>query len=104
MKEFVEMFIIGILDALEEFFNALTSPSTQFTLEAFLVSLGFTVVAIICNSCKIFCFIGVDEAIVCNVLMLIVVLVDTGTRTSINNKLKDITQRLKKKGGYSDEE
>lgn len=87
MEEFISCLVTGIMDAFEEFFSALTSPTTKFTLDAFFVSLGFLCVSLIAEVFDIFCFVSWPEATVCSVIMLCIVLIDSTTRTSIKQNL-----------------
>lgn len=97
MEEFVSSLVTGIMDAFEEFFSALTSPTTKFTLDAFFVSLGFLCLSLIAEVFDIFSFVSWKEASVTVIIMLGIVLIDSTTRTSIKQnlgKVKSVASRF----------
>ena len=90
--EFVRMLVIGIMDSIEEFFASITSPSTKFTLDAFFVSLVFLAWSIVAGLFDLFSFVDWAEALTTSIIMLGIVLVDSGTRSSVKgsmNRLKE---------------
>lgn len=97
MEEFLSSLVTGIIDAFEEFFSALTSPTTKFTLDAFFVSLGFLCLSLVAHIFNVFSFVGWQEALVTSIIMLCIVLIDTSTRASIKqnlNKVKTLTDKF----------
>ena len=88
--EFVKYIIIIIIDAVEEFFDALVVPSTAFTRDAFFVSLGFLGWSILSEFIGVFNCVSWHEALTCSILMLIIVLVDSSARSSIKSNIKKI--------------
>lgn len=107
--EYLKYFIEAIFDALEEFFSALTAPSTKFTFGAFLVSLGFVAWSVIALFAELPTFVDWDEAVTCSILLLIIVLIDTSARNSIKStlsKIKGVTKKVnikKRKANQNDE-
>lgn len=90
MREFAENLVMGIMDAFEEFFSALTSPTTKFTFDAFLVSLGFLIISILTEVFGIFGFVNWKEAATTSVIMLCIVLIDSTTRISIKQNVQKV--------------
>ena len=77
------MLIIGIMDAIEEFFNSISAPSTKFTFNAFIVSIGFLIWTIIASIFDLFSFVDWAEALTACIILFIIVLVDNGARSSL---------------------
>lgn len=97
MGEFMRLLVEGILDSIEEFFNALTVPSRRFTFDALLVSLVFIVASIVLPMCGLDTFVSWQEAVTCSVLLLMIVLIDSSARSSIKSsvgKIKALTNRV----------
>lgn len=95
--EYLKILVEAIMDAIEEFFSALTAPSTAFTFDAFLVSLGFIAWSLIALATGLPSFVSWDEAVTCSVLLLIIVLIDTSARNSIKStlsKIKGVTNKV----------
>lgn len=101
MKDFVIMLVEGVMDAIEEFFASLTAPSTKFTFNAFLYSLGFLALSIITKLLQVPCFVQWQEATACSVLMFIIVLIDSSVRSDIKSgmsKLKSVASKFSYSG------
>lgn len=103
MKEIIELLIEGIMDAFEEFFSALTVPTTKFTFDAFIVSLGFLAFSIIAKLLNFFCIIDWPEAATCSIILFCIVLIDSTTRKSIKENL-DKVKNAASKFSHSGEE
>lgn len=109
MVEYLKYLVEAIMDAIEEFFSALTAPSTTFTFYAFLVSLGFFGWSIVALYAELPTFVDWDEALTCSLLLLIIVLIDTSARSSIKStllKIKGVTDKvnIKKRKANKNEE
>ncbi len=106
MSEFLNILIAGIMDAIEEFFDALTVPSRRYTLYAFFVSLiflGWSVVAMLFGFAT---FVDWPEALTCTLLLSIIVLIDSSTRSKIKCSLsgvKSLASRLTYNGNDGDD-
>ena len=101
MKEFVIMLVEGVMNAIEEFFASLTAPSTKFTFNAFLYSLGFLALSIVTKLMQVPCFVQWQEATACSVLMFIIVLIDGSVRSDIKSgmsKLKSVASKFSYSG------
>lgn len=101
MRDFVIMLVKGVMDALEEFFDSLTAPSTKFTLQAFIYSLIFLVVSVVFEFCEIPCFVQWQECLTCSILMFIIVLIDGSVRSDIKSgmgKIKSMASVLSYSG------
>lgn len=92
VSEFVKYFITIIIDAVEEFFDALIVPSTKFTFDAFLVSLGFLGWSTLSLFTQLPNAVSWQEALTCSILMGIIVLIDTSVRSSIKSNIDTIKQ------------
>lgn len=92
MSEFVNILVTGIVDAIEEFFSALTVPTKRYTLEAFFVSLVFLVASVVAYIFDLFTFVDWQEALTCSILLGIIVLIDTSTRSTIKGNLGKIRE------------
>lgn len=103
MKEILELLIEGIIDAFEEFFSALTVPTTKFTFNAFLVSLGFLVFSIAGKMLNVFCLVDWPEAATCSIVLFCIVLIDSTTRKSIKENM-DKVRSAASRFSYSGEE
>lgn len=88
--EFLKLLVESIMDAFEEFFDALVAPSVQFTLYAFFVSLGFVAYTIVAKIFVIRSFVELPEAITTSIILGAIVLIDTGARDTIKNNLSKI--------------
>lgn len=101
MKDFVIMLIEGVMNAIEEFFASLTAPSTKFTFNAFLYSLGFLALSIVTKLMQVPCFVQWQEATACSALMFIIVLIDSSVRSDIKSgmsKLKSVASKFSYSG------
>ena len=106
MEYVLKTIIEGIMDAIEDFFSALTVPSRRYTLEAFFVSLGFLVWSVIAKVFKLWTFVDWQEATTCCILMLVIVLIDSSTRANIKSglsKIKEASSRFTYVGGEQEE-
>lgn len=103
MKDFLLLLVEGIMDAIEEFFNSIVAPSTRFTMNAFLYSLGFTAFSVVAKVCEIPCFVSWQEATTCSVLMLVIVLIDGSARGKVKKSVK-VIKEITTKFSYSGEE
>lgn len=92
VTEFVKYIIKIIIDAIEEFFDALIVPSTKFTFDAFLISLVFLGWSIFAHIGGIPNCVSWQEALTCSILMLAIVLIDTSVRSSIKSNITAIKQ------------
>jgi hypothetical protein len=92
VSEFVNILVTGIVDAIEEFFSALTVPTKRYTLEAFFVSLVFLVASVVAYIFDLFTFVDWQEALTCSILLGIIVLIDTSTRSTIKGNLGKIRE------------
>ena len=107
MKDFVIMLVEGVMNAIEEFFASLTAPSTKFTFNAFLYSLGFLALSIVTKLMQVPCFVQWQEATACSVLMFIIVLIDGSVRSDIKSgmsKLKSVASKFSYSGDDGIEE
>ena len=85
------------MDAIEEFFEALIVPTQRYVLDAFYVSLIFLVWSLLAIPLKVFSFVSWQEALTCVILLGIVVLIDSSTRSKIAgnmSKIKGLTSRF----------
>ena len=92
MEEILKSLIDSIMDAIEEFFNALIIPTVSFTKDAFIVSLVFLAWSIFAEFAKAPALVNWQEALTCTILLLFIVLIDGNTRSSIKDsviKVKD---------------
>lgn len=95
--EFVKLLVEGIYDALEEFFEALTLPSSKFTFNAFCVSCVFLVSSVVLQLFGIFTFVTWDEALACTILLGVIVLIDSSARSTVKsniNRIKEAASRF----------
>lgn len=90
--EFIKLLVEGIIDALEEFFNALTLPSNKFTFNAFCISLVFLGASILTGMFDLFTIVTWDEALTCMILLGIIVLIDSSSRSTIKGNLTKIKE------------
>lgn len=107
MRDFVLLLVQGIMDAIEEFFESLTAPSTKFTFKAFIYSIAFLVMSVVMQYCEIPCFVSWQEALTCALLMLIIVLIDNSVRGKIKtgmSGLKDLASKFSYSGEGDSEE
>ncbi len=103
MRDFVLLLIQGVMDAVEEFFESLTAPSTKFTFKAFMYSIGFLIMSVVMQYCDIPCFVSWQEALTCSILMFIIVLIDNSVRGKIKTGMSGLKE-LASKFSYSGEE
>lgn len=110
IEEYLQLSVELLYDNLESFFNTLAVPTAKSIRDSFLISLGITGVTSILGYLEIPCFITLDESLVCNIILLILTLIDGGTRSAIKgnvSKLKDIAknyaEQLKKKSEEQEE-
>lgn len=107
MEEIAKTIIEGIMDAIEEFFDAMVVPTQRYVLDAFFVSCGFLAWSIIAWLFDIFTFVDWQEALTCTILLGIVVLIDTSSRSAIKgnlNKIKALASKFTYSGEEEDEE
>lgn len=95
MEEFLKLLVDGIMDAIEEFFTALTIPSTKFTFNAFLISLTFLGWSILASVFGLFSFVSWQEALTCSIILALIVLIDSTTRSSIKDGLMKVKNAAK---------
>lgn len=94
MSEFLRILIDGVLDAFEEFFESIVSPSRQFIKMAFLISLAFLGFTAIGEVAGFTTFVTWQEALTCSIIMLGITLIDASFRVQIVSGLKSITSKL----------
>lgn len=87
MEDFIKTLVYSIIDAIEEFFNALIVPSTRFTFDAFLVSLVFLIWSVISEFTGLPSAVSWMEALTCSILMGIIVLIDSSARSKIKSNI-----------------
>lgn len=97
MEEYIELFVVGIFDSLEDFFDAVIVPTSKHIRDSFLVSLVFLAISVICKLIGIWCFVDWAEAVVCCSMLGIVSLVDASTRASVRGFSSDLISRSKDK-------
>ena len=93
---YLEMIVNGLMDALEEFFNAIALPTSKHIKDGFLVSLAFLGVSILTSLLNIWCFVDWKEALTCSILLGIITLIDNSVRGNIRNnvnKIKDLASK-----------
>ena len=93
IEEYLQLSVELVVDNVENFMETITMPTAKSIRDSFLISLGFTAVSVFCEYIDILCFITWDEAVVCNIILLILTLIDSGTRSAIKGnikKLKDV--------------
>lgn len=91
--EYVTMFVEAVMDSLEEFFDAISIPTAKYVSDAFKISLIFVAVAFGCEYFSIWTFVSVPEALTCSIILLIISLIDTATRSEVKgmaNKMKTV--------------
>lgn len=101
MKDFLLLLIQGVMDAIEEFFESLTAPSSKFTFKAFLYSVAFLVGSVVMSLFGIPCFVSWQEALTCVILMSLIVLIDSSVRSNIKTgmlNLKSIAEKFSYRG------
>ena len=97
MEQFFNSFIEKIMDAIEEFFEALIVPTQRYILGAFYVSLIFLGWSLLAFLFGIFSFVSWQEALTCVILLGVIVLIDSSTRSKIAGnmfKIKGLTSRF----------
>ena len=95
--QYLEICIEYFMDSLEEFNDAVKFPTASYTFQAFIVSLVFTCIAIILNILGIYSFIQWGESLMCNLLLFIVSIVDSSTRSSTMKFVHKTTSEAKSK-------
>lgn len=103
MEQILKVIVDGIMDAIEEFFDAMIVPTQKYVLNAFFVSLAFLCWSFIAWYFDIFSFVDRWEALTCSTLLGIVVLIDSSARSAIKDnlsKIKDVASNFT----YSGEE
>jgi hypothetical protein len=90
MNDFLKILIDGIMDALEEFFDALIVPTQRYTLDAFFVSLIFLAWSVVAKIFELSTFVDWQEALTCVILLGIITLIDSSTRSSITSSLTKV--------------
>lgn len=93
--EYVNMFIEGIVNSIEEFFDAMTMPSSKYVSDAFKVSLIFVGASVAAKFLNFWCFVQWQEATVCSVMLFIVMMFDVSTRQSIKGSVGKIREIAK---------
>ena len=88
------MIIEHFMDSLEEFADAVKFPTASYTYHAFLVSLVFTCVSVITELLGISTLVQWQEALTCNILLLIVSLIDSSTRATTMNFVKQTSKNV----------
>ena len=91
--QYVEMLVEYFMDSLEEFVDAVKFPTASYTYNAFLVSLIFTITSLATELLGIFTLIQWKEAVTCNILLLVVTLIDSSTRASTMGFVKDLSTK-----------
>lgn len=84
------MFITGIMDSLEDFFDALIVPTAKYIRDAFIISLLFLAVSFGCSIFNIWTFVSWEESLACSIILLIVMLIDSTTRSSVRSAAKNM--------------
>lgn len=107
MRDFIILFIQGIMDSIEEFFSSLTVPSSKFTFKAFVYAVVFLVMSIVLEMFDMPCFVSWQEALTCVILMSIIVLIDGSVRGNIKkgmSSLKSIADKFSYAGEENEED
>ena len=94
MEEFLRIFVDGILDAFEEFFKSIVSPTRQYIKMAFFISLAFLGFTFIGEFAGFTTFVTWQEALTCSIIMLGITLIDASFRGQLMHGLKSITSKL----------
>lgn len=94
---YLELLITGIMDTLEELFDSISKPTSKHTIYAFVISLGFLIISIVCTITGKFAYLSIPEAITCSVLLAIVALVDGTTRASTLNGIKSFYSNVQRR-------
>lgn len=90
MEDVLIRIINIIMDSIEEFFNVIKIPSAKYITDAFLVSLVFLALSVINVFLNFSFFVSWQEALTCSILLLIVMLVDSSTRSSLRKQADNI--------------
>lgn len=101
MEEFFNNVIDGIMDAIEEFFEAMIVPTRRYTLDAFFVSVIFLGWSIVAWLFDLFSFVDWPEALTCTLLLGAIVLIDSSARSAISrnlSKIKSVASRFSYNG------
>lgn len=101
MEEFFNNVIDGIMDAIEEFFEAMIVPTRRYTLDAFFVSVIFLGWSIVAWLFDLFSFVNWQEALTCALLLGAIVLIDSSARSAISSnlsKIKSVASRFSYNG------
>lgn len=101
MNEFFNTIVDGIMDAIEEFFEAMIVPTRRYTLDAFFVSVVFLGWSIVAWLFDLFSFVDWPEALTCTLLLGAIVLIDSSARSAISNnlsKIKSVASRFSYNG------
>lgn len=101
MNEFFNTIVDGIMDAIEEFFEAMIVPTQRYTLDAFFVSVVFLGWSIVAWLFDLFSFVDWPEALTCTLLLGAIVLIDSSARSAISNnlsKIKSVASRFSYNG------
>lgn len=105
--DYVEMVIKYIVDSFEEFFEAISLPTSKHIKNSFLYSLVFLGVAVLCSFLDIWCFTSWQEALTCSIILGLITLIDGSVRSSINSsvgKIKSLAANVKFKTNTEAEE
>lgn len=94
MKEFIITLSNTVLDTIELFFNVFVLPSASYVFFAFLVSLCITGISAISYAFNIFSFVDIDEAVTANIILLVLVLIDSQSRQSIKGNLNKVKRKF----------
>lgn len=101
MNEFFNTIVDGIMDAIEEFFEAMIVPTRRYTLDAFFVSVVFLGWSIVAWLFDLFSFVDWPEALTCTLLLGAIVLIDSSARSAISSnlsKIKSVASRFSYNG------
>ena len=87
------MFVEAVMDSLEEFFDAISVPTAKYISDAFKISLLFVVMSFAFERFNIWTFVCFPEAATCSILLGLISLIDSATRSSVKstaNRMKTV--------------
>lgn len=90
MGDLFKLVVDSIMDAIEEFFNALIIPNVNFTKDAFIVSLVFLGWSILAKVLKLPSLVNWQEALTCSIILTFIVLIDNNTRSIVVDNIKKV--------------
>lgn len=96
--DYVELVIKYIVDSFEEFFDAISAPTSKHIRNSFLFSLGFLLISIVCNILSLWSFVSWQEALTCSIILGLITLIDGSVRSSVGssvNKIKSLASNVK---------